>query len=300
MTPSALPDIICIGSVLWDYIGRSDRSTSRGADEPGRITRVPGGVAMNIAMTMRRFGMKSTLLTAIGNDPAGEELLEMAEELGIDVEHVFRSPALPTDRYLAIEDADGLVSAVADARTLEAAGNKILEPLLDGRLGSEQRPWTGLIAVDGNLTQALLSHIATSPLLAHADLRVAPASPGKVDRLKPLLTHPRVTLYANLAEATLLCGRAVDTAPAAAEALLDLGAQRILVTDGARDCADGLFREGVLVARPRTVQVKRVTGAGDTFMGAHIFAERNGATRADALAAAIRVAADYVGGEIGS
>jgi sugar/nucleoside kinase (ribokinase family) len=50
------PDILCIGSVLWDIIGRSATSMRLGSDVPGRITRLPGGVAMNIAMTLRRFG----------------------------------------------------------------------------------------------------------------------------------------------------------------------------------------------------------------------------------------------------
>lgn len=51
-------DILCIGSVLWDVIGRSDRSMRLGSDVPGRIVRVPGGVAMNIAMALSRFGLQ--------------------------------------------------------------------------------------------------------------------------------------------------------------------------------------------------------------------------------------------------
>jgi len=51
------PDILCIGSVLWDVIGRSASHMQVGSDVPGRITRLPGGVAMNIAMTFRRFGL---------------------------------------------------------------------------------------------------------------------------------------------------------------------------------------------------------------------------------------------------
>jgi sugar/nucleoside kinase (ribokinase family) len=46
--------------------------------------------------------------------------------------------------------------------------------------------------------------------------------------------------------------------------------------------------------------VTRVTGAGDTFMAAHLVAERRGATRADALAAALEAAALYVSGDIRS
>ena len=37
------PDILCIGSILWDIIGRSPTSMRLGSDVPGRITRLPGG-----------------------------------------------------------------------------------------------------------------------------------------------------------------------------------------------------------------------------------------------------------------
>ena len=62
------PDILCIGSVLWDVIGRSASVMRQGSDVPGRITRLPGGVAMNIAMAAARFGLTPALLTAIGRD----------------------------------------------------------------------------------------------------------------------------------------------------------------------------------------------------------------------------------------
>ena len=59
-TSPQTPDILCIGSVLWDIIGRSHASMRLGSDVPGRITRLPGGVAMNIAMTLARFGLRHT------------------------------------------------------------------------------------------------------------------------------------------------------------------------------------------------------------------------------------------------
>jgi sugar/nucleoside kinase (ribokinase family) len=300
MTPSSAPDIICIGAALWDFVGRSSTAMRPGADVSGRITRVPGGVALNVAMMMRRFGLAPTLLTAIGQDPEGDELLAACRLRDVGTEYVFRSADLPTDRYLALEDANGLVGAIADAHTLEAAAGKILSPLEDGRLGSAQRPWKGLVALDGNLTAELLATIASSPLLAGADLRVAPASPGKVERLRPLLVHPRVTLYMNIHEAEALCGKSLSGAPEAAELLLANGAHRVLVTDGGRACAEGTVGSSVISAIPPSVTVNRVTGAGDTLMAAHIVAERKGASRADALAAALAAAAHYVAGDIGS
>ncbi|MGO4910444.1 PfkB family carbohydrate kinase [Pseudorhodobacter sp. W20_MBD10_FR17] len=293
-------DILCIGSVLWDVIGRSSASMRLGSDVPGRITRLPGGVALNIAMALRRFGMVPALLSAVGRDAEGCELVARCDELGLFTDTIYRSDDLPTDIYMAIEGANGLIAAIADAHSLEAAGDKILRPLADGRLGSEALPYSGTVALDGNLTEALLAKIATSPLFAHADLRVAPASPGKAERLLPLLTHPSATLYVNLEEAGLLAKQPFATAPEAADGLLARGAARVLVTDGGKTCAEGTRGIGIITATPPQVMVTRVTGAGDTFMAAHIAATRDNATRQEAQTRAIAAAADYVSGDIGT
>jgi len=294
MAPKA--DILCIGSVLWDVIGRTASHMRVGSDVPGRISRVPGGVAMNIAMTLTRFGVAPALLTAIGQDEEGQELLSAASQMGMITNYIYRSADLPTDVYMAIEGANGLVAALADAHSLEAAGDKILHPLSDGRLASAQSPYRGIIALDGNLTQSLLTEISESSLFCAADLRVAPASPGKAERLLPLLRHPRATLYVNLEEAGLICKAEFNSAADAAQALTARGATRALVTDGARPAA--LASAGQLWCEsPPEVLVTRVTGAGDTFMASHIAAEIRGVSGAEALHVALVTAANYVSGE---
>lgn len=294
------PDILCIGSVLWDIIGRSPVAMRQGSDVPGRITRLPGGVAMNIAMTLARFGMRPALLSVVGRDPAGAELVAACDRMGLITDHLYRSDDLPTDQYMAVEGANGLIAAIADAHSLETAGDRILRPLSDGTLGAPGAPWEGLVALDGNLTTRLLAEIAASPLFAMADLRVAPASPGKAERLSVLMTHPQATLYVNLEEAGILARHPFRDAAEAAHALLERGAARVLVTDGGRTCAEGRRGGGVITDMPPPVLVTRVTGAGDTFMAAHIAAERRGALRSEALAAALASAASYVSGEIGA
>ncbi len=289
-------EILCIGSVLWDVIGRSASAMRQGSDVPGRITRLPGGVVFNIAMTLVRFGMTPTLLTAIGRDPEGDELIHSCARLGMATDHIYRSQDLPTDRYMAVEGANGLIAAIADAHSLEAAGAKILRPLMQGPLGYENTPYEGPIALDGNLTRELLEEIAQSPAFARADLRVAPASPGKAERLLPFLKHARATLYVNLEEAGLLCQREFSDSESAAKGLLDRGALRVLVTDGGNSATVG-SESGILTQTPPSVLVTRVTGAGDTFMAAHIASEANGADSEDALTRALHAAATYVSGE---
>lgn len=290
------PDILCIGSVLWDVIGRSASHMRAGSDVPGRITRLPGGVAMNIAMTLRRFGMTPALLTAIGRDAEGDELMAEADQMGLVCDCVYRSDDLPTDVYMAIEGANGLIAAIADAHSLEAAGQKILRPLSDGRLGSAAKPFVGSVALDGNLTTELLGTIAASPLFAACDLRVAPASPGKAARLLALMGRPATTFYVNLEEAGLLCQTTFDSAAQAAKAVLQRGAHRVLVTDGGADAAEATH-DDVITLRPPQVLVTRVTGAGDTFMAAHIASEAQGLDRKAALDRALKAAATYVSGE---
>lgn len=292
----ANPDILCIGSVLWDVIGRCPDPMQAGNDMPGRILRLPGGVALNIAMTLAGLGLRPALLSVIGQDPEGEHLAAECLRLGLDVTYLTRTEDLPTDRYMAIEAPNGLVAAIADAHSLEAAGARILTPLTDGPLGSTAVPYPGLIALDGNLTEALLAEIAQHAAFARADLRVAPASPGKAQRLAAFVAQGRGTLYVNLEEAGLLCATRFKNAPQAAARLISAGAQRVLVTDGAGPCCDA-NGQGLVTQAPPSVSVKRITGAGDTFMAAHIAAERAGLDRPAALQRALSAAATYVSGE---
>ncbi len=251
------------------------------------------GVAMNVAAALRRQGLRPALLAHVGFDTEGEALIRAAAGLGVETGLLTRLPDLPTDLYLAIEGPEGLVAAIADAAGLEAAGAAILAPLSDGRLAAPGRPWSGVVALDGNLSAELLTELAGAPELAAADLRLAPASPGKAGRLAPLRRHPNATLYVNLEEAGLLLGAPASAAVAAAAALVEAGWRRALVTDGPREA--GLAAPGFrLAASPPAVEARRVTGAGDACLAAHIAAERNGLGPAAALEAALAAAARHV------
>ncbi len=291
------PEIICIGSVLWDVIGRSASHMCQGSDVAGRISRLPGGVALNIAMTLRRFHLTPALLSTIGTDDQGRELLAICKSMGLNCDYIYISQDLPTDRYMAIEGANGLIAAIADAHSLEISGDKMLRALGDGRLGTAESPFGGVIALDGNLTQALLENIAHSPLFRAADLRVAPASPGKAERLTPLLKQRNITLYVNLEEAGLLCRSEFQTSADAVATLVKQGTHRVLVTDGAKSASVGTA-DGIITQTPPQVLATRITGAGDTFMAAHIAAEMRGDDPDTALSRALQAAATYVSGEV--
>lgn len=288
------PDILCIGAAHWDLIGRTTLPLGDGADVPGLITRSPGGVARNIAVALARAGMRPLLLSAVGDDEDGDELLDDLSRAGIDCGHVLCMPGRATDRYLAIEGPGGLVAAVADTGTLEAAGAAILSPLAAVPVAGS---WAGPVVLDGNLLPAVLQAVMVHPALAASDLRLAGASAAKAVRLAPLIGARNVTFHGNRHEAAALCDRTFADAAQAAEGLIALGARRALVTDGAAAAADAALGAATVTAAPPGVRVTRVTGSGDVFMAAHIAAESRGADRRAALAAALGAAAHHVQGD---
>jgi len=274
-----------------DTVGRAESRMSIGSDMPGHITRSPGGVALNIAAALRRFGMKPAILTAIGKDPEGDDLLGELERIGLQCDHVYRPDDLPTDSYIAIEDAGGMIAAIASAHSLEKVGDRILQPLKTGDLSTKDKP----IIIDGNLSIELLRSISKDPILSSSDLRIASASPGKARRLQAFMGHSSATLYVNLEEAGLLCETTFSDSAIAAAAMIDRGAYRTLVTDG-RNPATEATRASLITQTPPVVPISRVTGAGDTLMAAHVAAEIHGETREAALSRSLQAAAAHISG----
>ena len=286
--------VICIGSVLWDVIARAEHDMTPGHDSPGRITRRPGGVAYNIgaALTARRIPVE--LLSAVGNDPEGDLLLSTAKSEGIGCGHVMRAND-PTDSYMAIEQANGEVfGAVADCYTLEWAGEQILEPLINGRLGDARRPVTGTVIIDGNLPERVLSAIGDRGNLAEARKIYVPASPGKAGRLREILKSASGTIFVNKVEAEILCEQEFADSRTAAIALAGFGSAAI-VTDSANDAT--IAKDGMILSvTPPNVEVVSVTGAGDAFLAGFVAADLAGEHPAQAIIAAADAAALHISG----
>jgi sugar/nucleoside kinase (ribokinase family) len=284
------PPVLCIGAVHWDLIARHEGRIAPGADVPGRIVRRPGGVAGNVALALAEGGVRPVLLSAVGDDPAGRELLAACTARGVDCAHVLCAPGGETGAYLAIEDDGGLVAAVADARLLEAAGAGILAPL-----GRTLRLDGGVAVIDGNLPAETLAAVASAGLAGGTDLRLVPASPEKAPRLRVFLGHARAVFHLNVAEAAAILGRVPGDAAEAALGMVAAGAARAVVTDGPRAAADA-GGHGLLTGVPPVVRAAGVTGAGDRFLAAHLLAGRAGADPRDALDAALAAAAAHVAG----
>jgi sugar/nucleoside kinase (ribokinase family) len=151
--------------------------------------------------------------------------------------------------------------------------------------------------LDGNLTPEQLATMATSPILSKCALKLAPASPGKVARLGVFSKHPSTVLYCNLIEARILAGQNYANSIDAGKGLLNFGFHRVVVTNGSKLACDTAQGIEPVTHKPKEVKILGVTGAGDVFMAAHIYAELSGRSRQEALSDAIVTAGNYVSGK---
>ncbi|RYC69392.1 MULTISPECIES: carbohydrate kinase family protein [Spirosoma] len=67
------PTVICFGEVLWDVLPTSKQ---------------PGGAPMNVAAHLRNFGLNARLISRVGTDELGRELLDFLEQKGISTQLV--------------------------------------------------------------------------------------------------------------------------------------------------------------------------------------------------------------------
>ncbi|WP_121065135.1 PfkB family carbohydrate kinase [Chachezhania antarctica] len=283
--------VLCIGAVHWDCIATARETPGPGADLPGRIVRRPGGVAYNVARALTDRGVKAHLLAVLGDDAPGRELHAACAAGGLGTDGLIHLPDQPTDSYLAIEGPEGLVAAIADTATLDAGGSALRDAL-----GAFETPWTGPVVIDANLSEPVLADLLSSPALAEAEICFAPASPAKAERFRPWLGRSNTVFYLNRAEAAaLLRDPAVSTVDAARR-LWNKGSALVVVTDGAGPVAVA-GPEGLRTQSPPKVRARAVTGAGDTFLAAHIAARLDGADQTDALNTALGHAAAHVAGD---
>jgi pseudouridine kinase len=85
---------------------------------PARIWRGWGGVARNIAENLVRLGADVQLMTAVGDDNWGRELLEHLDDLGIETEAVVVSSDHATASYVGVHHADKKLWVAFDDMTV--------------------------------------------------------------------------------------------------------------------------------------------------------------------------------------
>ena len=79
-------NVLCIGDVMLDVIARINVSPQKinfGSDTASRISTSSGGAAGNVAAWLTRTDARSTIVSHVGDDPAGAAIVSEFDSLGV-------------------------------------------------------------------------------------------------------------------------------------------------------------------------------------------------------------------------
>jgi len=271
-SPSA-QTIACTGGIVQDRKARVIERLVPGSSNPVTVRACPGGVVCNIARNLAKLGCSASVFSAVGEDAAGDRVLEELKSAGLNVSGVMRSSNHPTANYTAVLDEKGqLFIGLADMEIFEELDSRWADAIAPAI--QKCRFWI----LDANLPPATIERL----LHTHknrAKILVDPISVAKSERIRPVLDTIDV-LFPNAKEAAVLSDRAVithaDVAQAAAE-IRRRGVSTVIVTLG----EEGLYvddgnRSGFVPAIP-AAHVCDVTGAGDALVAGYAYAMISGA-----------------------
>jgi pseudouridine kinase len=279
---------LVIGAANFDIKGRMLHAPVITSSNSSAIRTSFGGVARNVAENLARLGTPVTLLTAVGDDYAGEDILSSAADIGVDVSRTIIAEGETTGTYLAALDQGGdLFLGLDDLRVLRHITPDFL------RLNRDAFRECGIVAFDLNLSQEAM---LTAIHLAHEygkPVCVDPTSTVLAGLLRPHLSMINiVTPNISEAEAMLRCPPIMNANDA-------LGAARQLVANGVEVAVITQAESGACYATESEsgqfpalrVDIVDTTGAGDSLTAMVIFGQLNGLSIGDSLQLGLRAAA---------
>ncbi len=86
ISPSPDGPVLVIGAAGVDIVGRLRGELQSESSTPAQIRESFGGVARNVSENLARLGQPVTLITAVGDDEAGERLLGDIASAGVNVQ----------------------------------------------------------------------------------------------------------------------------------------------------------------------------------------------------------------------
>ena len=264
LTQNRKTDIICIGMALVDSIikGFDPEPISASGFRAVSGTLNVGGEAVNEATAAARLGMRTSILCTLGQDSAGDMVLQDLEKNNVNTEPVIRSKEHPTPVTTMFVNDDGTRKSITNlSHKYNFHPEKYTEVLSDTRaiiLGSLFRaPFD-----DPEIILKVLTDAKKADVMIIADTKLPNFRKLSLDDIKdslPLIDY----ITPNEDEAKYFTGK---TEPEEmADVFLGYGVKNVIVKLGSKGC---LFknREKTLKYSAFDIEVVDATGAGDNFV----------------------------------
>lgn len=280
------PYVVGIGAANIDVMGRSRRQLVQEDSNPGHISVSVGGATHNACENAARLGVPVTFITATGDDYFGQMIRGACDAAGIDTSCFVVFPGQTSSTYMSVHNKNGEMDiAVSDMTVLQSLTTdhlKTKDALLQG---------ASAIVFDTGLPQTVIDFIRQTygprvPVFADS------VSTTYAEKLLNGLTGIH-TLKPNLLEAEILSGmkiRDMQDLETAAQVILSKGVRRTFISlgrSGVYYCDDEGNRRW-RCAKPME-EIANATGAGDSFLGALLYAHVNHLTLEETLEAAMTV-----------
>ncbi|MBQ1051832.1 bifunctional hydroxymethylpyrimidine kinase/phosphomethylpyrimidine kinase [Micromonospora sp. C51] len=254
--PPQPPQVAFVGRANIDITVRVPQRPVAGrtmfASAPATTT--PGGKSLNQALAARMAGVRSSLVSAAGDDPWGTFLTRALDDAAVDVSFFHLVPSASTGVAIIEVTPDGENYIVlARHPKAELTG----EHVRDG-LQQLQAPIV--------VTQLDLQPDAVNAVFRHHHARRLIGNLVPHPRLGPTALTPLDVFVSNEAEAAVILGRHHADPSVAAEGLRKLGPRAAVVTAGAHGAAYSSPDHTALIPTQH-VNALDTSGAGDAFLG---------------------------------
>lgn len=265
--------ILVIGATLLDARGKPLAGLEPGTSNPADLLITRGGTARNVAENLGRLGADVILISAVGHDLIGDQLLAQTAEAGVNVNYILQENDLHTGAYLALLEDDGSLSVALDDVS-------IMQVITSGYLHRNRKLFrdAALVMMDGSLSPEAMATVARLAARYNVPLCADPSSGRLAYKLRPFLPQLRLVVP-NVIEAAALLS--VDPPGDDSDDSLPLARQ--LVQAGVDIAVLTLANYGISYATSDEVgylparygQVVDNTGTGDAVTAAIMFGLMN-------------------------
>lgn len=192
--------VLVIGATLLDIKGKPVAGLEPGTSNPADIRSSRGGTARNVAENLARLGADVVLISAVGDDPVGRQLMIQTAEAGVNIDYMLMLPNWATGSYIALLEQDGTLSVALD-------DVQVMETITPDYLNRNRALFrdASMIMFDGSLTEAAMKTVVRLAEEYQVFLCADPSSARLAWKMRPHLAA--LDLVApNQVETAGLCG----------------------------------------------------------------------------------------------